>query len=379
MAKTLFLFFLSCLFIPAILANSDTLHVKLISSAEKKSLETVAVKVEGKDTTYFTDQNGCLILTDLTPGKYTLKINGAGYRVNEQKVEKKHFGKDTLKVKMIPYWTLEGSQSLNFAQNAFGNYWQQGGVNSFAIRGEVNLTGKYKRQKSEWENSFSIKHGMIKQGEYQFITDQDMVEVNSKFGRKFTEKLLGTALLNAKSQIRKGYKIEKDGKKGALRSDFLAPGYFHLGSGMDLKLKELGISVYYSPIDSKITLVLDTMLSELYMPKDLIGQTSRYELGSYLKVKYNKEILKNVTLQTNADFFANHLKNFGSVDVNWETKMAFKVNKYLTANILTHLIYDEDILFEIQEPDNPDPSPNLKKGPRTQFHQALNIGVTHKF
>ena len=286
-------------------------------------------------------------------------------------------GKDTIKVELVPNWVVNGSESLSFSQHAYSTYWQKGGTNSYAVRGEVNLGANYKKNRIDWENAFIVKHGMLKQGENEFLKSEDLVEMNSEFGRQFSEHFLLTALLNAKTQIRKGFKIEKDGSRGELRSDFLAPGYFNFGTGMDYKNKGLGLSVYYSPVNSKITLVRDSTLSQFYLPKQLAGNTNRYELGSYLKINYQKEIMKNIVLHTKADFFANHLKDFGSVDVNWETKMAFKVNKYISANILTHLIYDEDILFDLS--DGTDPGSDGKKGPRTQFHEALNIGLTHKF
>ena len=94
--------------------------------------------------------------------------------------------------------------------------------------------------------------------------------------------------------------------------------------------------------------------------------------------------MKNVTLQTRADFFTNYLTDLTSIDVNWETLMAFKVNKYLSANILTHVIYDEDIMFVLKDGEGnpltgPTGEPTGQKGPRTQFREVLNIGVVHTF
>ncbi|MEZ4773515.1 MAG: DUF3078 domain-containing protein [Bacteroidia bacterium] len=357
--------------------NKDTLHIKITSRVKRKPVSGVVVQVAQKEDTFHLDQNGYICVTDLSPDKYTLEIKGKGFRTKTHKIEKKNFGtKDTVKVEIEPNWIFDGSESLHFSQHAYSPYWQKGSTNSMAIRGEVNLNAKYKKARQDWENSFSIKHGVLKQGEYDFLTSEDLVELNSEYGRRFSEHFLTTALLNIRTQIRKGYKIEKDGSRGELRSDFLAPGYFNFGTGMDYKSKELGLNIYYSPLNSKVTLVQDSILSQFYMPKDLIGQTRRYELGSYLKINYKKEIVKNIVFQTNADFFANHLKDFGSVDVNWETKMDFKVNKYVSANILTHLIYDQDIQFDIADASG---EPTGKKGPRTQFHEALNIGLIHKF
>ncbi|MEZ4824744.1 MAG: DUF3078 domain-containing protein [Bacteroidia bacterium] len=377
----IFAFLLTCLFsAPFLIASdnsNDTLLLKITSLAKRKSLYEVVIRIEENKEIFRADSNGYLCLTDLKPDKYTLEIRGKGFRVKTHKIEKKHFNThDTVKVQIEPNWLFDGSESLHFSQHAYSPYWQKGSTNSLAIRGEVNLNAKYKKNKHDWENGLSIKHGVLRQGENDFLTSEDLVEVSTEYGRKFSEHFLTTALFNARTQIRKGYKIEKDGSRGELRSDFLAPAYFNFGTGMDYKSKELGISVYYSPLNSKVTIVQDSSLTRFYMPQNLIANTRRYELGSYLKINYKKEIVKNIVFQTNADFFANHLKDFGTVDVNWETKMDFKVNKYVSANILTHLIYDQDIMFDIADASG---EPTGKKGPRTQFHEALNIGLIHKF
>lgn len=334
------------------------------------------------------DEKGHAMITGVEPGTYTLVIEGKGFRSATKKIEKKHFkSNDTLIVEMSPIWEFEGAESLSFSQNAVGTYWQAGGLNSVATRASIKLGAKYKRGKRNWDTDLDIDYGVVKNGKYKWIKNEDQVNLSSKYGYKFTDNLLLTALLDVKSQIHNTYKVTKEGSRGDLAAGFLSPAFINLGSGIDYKYKKAGLSVYYSPLNSKITIVKDTSLLSAYLPAELAseGQTSRYELGSYLNVKYKKEILKNVTLQTKADFFTNHLKNFGSIDVNWETLMAFKVNKYLTANILTHLIYDEDIQFVIKDADgNPLQNPITgeatgKKGPRTQFREALNIGFLHKF
>ena len=60
-----------------------------------------------------------------------------------------------------------------------------------------------------------------------------------------------------------------------------------------------------------------------------------------------------------------------------------KVNKYLTASIITHLIYDADIMIAIDKDD--DGVTDLDEdgaeifGPRTQFKEVFGIGLSYKF
>jgi hypothetical protein len=52
-----------------------------------------------------------------------------------------------------------------------------------------------------------------------------------------------------------------------------------------------------------------------------------------------------------------------------------KVNDYLNASIKTHLIYDDNI--DIAGPV--DDQGNFSFGPKTQFKEAIAIGLVYKF
>ncbi|MDG5726850.1 hypothetical protein, partial [Acinetobacter baumannii] len=71
------------------------------------------------------------------------------------------------------------------------------------------------------------------------------------------------------------------------------------------------------------------------------------ELGAYLMGRYRQTVAKNVTLSTRLELFSNYLHNPENVDVNWETLLDFKVNKFLSASLATTLIYDDDILVPL--------------------------------
>ena len=89
-----------------------------------------------------------------------------------------------------------------------------------------------------------------------------------------------------------------------------------------------------------------------------------------MKVALKKDIMENVSLQTKADFFSNYANNPQNVDVNWEMLIAMKVNKYITANLSTHLIYDDDVNIA---------SEDGSIGPRTQFKEVFGVGFAYKF
>jgi hypothetical protein len=67
------------------------------------------------------------------------------------------------------------------------------------------------------------------------------------------------------------------------------------------------------------------------------------------------------------------MKDPQNVVVNWETQLAFKVNKYINVNLNTHLIYDDKI--DIAKEENG----VVTKAPRIQFKEIFGVGLSFKF
>jgi hypothetical protein len=101
----------------------------------------------------------------------------------------------------------------------------------------------------------------------------------------------------------------------------------------------------------------------------------RAEFGAFLAFFYKKEVVKNVTLTTLFTMFGNY-ENLAVWDINWDLIVDFKVNDWLSANLTTNLIYDEDIAIPVERAGD---GTVLRYGPRVQFRQALGIGLVAKF
>ena len=275
------------------------------------------------------------------------------------------------------YWQITPTAGLYFSQTAYSDYWKGGGINSVALGSELDLNAIYKKDKSHWQNRLLIKYGVIKLAERAFQKNEDHFEVDSKYGYKVSKQLKLTGLVNFRTFIHDFYEIKKSGEQGKKIGNFLAPAYLNFGTGMDFFTKNKILSVYYSPVNSKITYVNDKSLAQQYLAKEQNDKNIRYELGSLLRLELKTEILTNVFIHSIGTLFTNHLQDFGQVDVNIENKINFKVNKAISVNILTNLVYDDDILFDLKDQSTGEIVGN--KGPRTQFKEVLNIGLSHTF
>ena len=88
-----------------------------------------------------------------------------------------------------------------------------------------------------------------------------------------------------------------------------------------------------------------------------------------------------MSFTTKLDLFSNYADNPQNIDVSWETLISLKVNKYISANLNTHLLYDDNIKIPIDrnndgilsdiELNNP--------GSRIQFKEIFGVGFSYNF
>ncbi len=271
--------------------------------------------------------------------------------------------KDTTKA-----WDLGSFSSLTVNQTLL-KHWVAGGQNSLAINAFSRLHATYSKNNLKWQNTLDLAYGMLKQQDLPMRKTDDKIEFNSQLGLKAFDSFYYTLLFNFKTQFTVGYKYtETDSTK---ISNFMAPGYMVFSAGMNYKPnKHFGL--YASFVSGKVTIVNDPDLSAIGAYGVDSGKTVRYELGAYAKINFNKEILKNVTLITNINLFSNYLKNPQNIDVNADVFVAYKATKYLTFNVKTNFIYDDDIKILIDEQTG-------KTGPRLQTMEIFGLGLTFKF
>ncbi|HEY3372353.1 MAG TPA: DUF3078 domain-containing protein [Prolixibacteraceae bacterium] len=273
---------------------------------------------------------------------------------------------DTLKT-----WKVGGMISLNFSQVSITN-WAAGGRSSNAGVGIFNIFGIYKKDNLLWENSLDMGYGVIKEENRHSVKSDDRIDLNSKLGIKKTEKLYYSALFNFKTQFAPGY---KDPNYEDAISRFLSPGYVTLSLGLDYKPNKAW-SIFVSPLTGKMTIVTDDVLSAQGAFGVDPGKTIRTEVGSFVKVELKTGLMKNVSLNSKLDLFSSYTNNPENIDVNWDVLINMKINDYLSAVLITNMIYDDDIKIAID--DNND-GVIEKRGPRLQFKEIFGVGFNLKF
>jgi len=258
------------------------------------------------------------------------------------------------------YWTNGGMFSVNFTQLSFTN-WAAGGLNSVAGVAKAQYFANYKKANTTWDNILDLGYGLSKVEEIPIQKNEDIIDLQSKLGILAVNKWYYSGLLNFKSQFAPGY---KDKNNTEVISNFFAPAYLFVSIGMDYKPNDK-FSLMISPVTGKVTFVsVESLRTNYCVDAD---KMMRPEFGAYIKSALNTEIVKNIGLLTEIGLFTNYLKNPEKIDVDWKLAINMKVNKYISAQLGTHLIYDYDIK---------DPADGVAK---IQFKELFGIGFSYKF
>ena len=60
------------------------------------------------------------------------------------------------------------------------------------------------------------------------------------------------------------------------------------------------------------------------------------------------KIMKNIIWENNFSVYVNYLENIQNVDFDWNANIRFKVNNKVSGNFVLHLLYDDDLLSDLQ-------------------------------
>jgi hypothetical protein len=273
---------------------------------------------------------------------------------------------DTVKV-----WQTGGTASVNLSQVSLSN-WSAGGKSSTSATFLFNAFAKYNKDKVSWENNLDFGYGLLKEEDDKVVKTDDKIDFSSKVGLKSSGKIFYTALFNFRTQIANGYKYPNT--EDAI-SSFMAPGYFILALGADYKPNDQ-FSLFVSPLTGKMTVVSDEALSDAGAFGVDPGKKSRSEFGAFIKTQFKTVVVTNVSLETKLDLFSNYLDKPQNIDVHWDVLINMKINDYLSANLITNLIYDDDVDIAIDKDGDGEIE---EMGPRVQFKELFGVGLSLKF
>ncbi|MGB3618363.1 MAG: DUF3078 domain-containing protein [Catalinimonas sp.] len=261
-------------------------------------------------------------------------------------------------------WHARGAFDLNFQQVSLTN-WAGGGLSSISIQGQTRLSALLDDGLSQWENRLETEYGVVRQeGIDELRKTDDNLQFTSRYSYELRDPWRLSAGVDFRTQFQPGYRYNRDNERTDTISRFLAPAFLSMTLGLEAAEQDF-YSARISPLTGKVTIVTDSTLADRYEVEP--DRNSRWEIGTQVDGSLRRKLGKNILFRTQATFFSGY-QTFGNVDVNWETLLELRVNKYISSKLTTQLIYDDDL----DVPRGPDRDP----GPATQFRQALLIGFS---
>ncbi len=275
---------------------------------------------------------------------------------------------------VFPQWDIGGVATLDFNQGYY-SHWVQGGENNLNTLMNFDFDIDYKRGKTVWDNDFEYKVGMLQSGEKEGIRkNEDVLEINSKYGTNANKDWYYSALINFKTQFFKGYDYPNDSVQV---SGFLAPAYTVFSIGMDYNPSDK-LTIMASPISSKITMMRNTnkFNETKYGLKE--NQSVKKEIGAYVKSIFNIQLHKNIHMENKINLFTNYLNDPENVDVDWEMSLDMKITEYIQTSITTHIKYDDDVEIPVYEQVEGEKK-QVGVTKKIQFKEILSVGLSYKF
>lgn len=322
--------------------------------------------------------------------QYPVKIIPRGVVLRVPKIsfnQTKPLLKKIKRFRIPSFWEKENELDIQMSEVAFVN-WNAGGDNAISAIGKLYFARNYKFRYFQWDNDLELRFGWNAQEGRQWRKTDDAIRFSSTIGyrRDTISSWFYSVKMKFNTQFADGFKYPD---RSEPISRFMAPGYLFLGAGTSYIPEGKKFNLYLSPFTFKGTFVLDQELAnrgafgvrraETDAMGNIIspGENLFAELGFLLTHKWNLEVAKNIALEHNISLYADYLRVIGNIDVDWVLKWNFQVNEYINATLLTHLIYDDDILFDRVVAD--DGTVINSGAPRTQFRQQLGIGINYKF
>ncbi len=260
-------------------------------------------------------------------------------------------------------WKQGGLYNFNLSQSSLSN-WAAGGDNfNMSLNTYFNYYFFFKKANQNLDNNIDVNLGFIQSTSLGGRKNDDRLDFLSKYGYQIDTSGMWfvSGLFNLRSQFFDGFSFS--GTNSTLTSSFLAPAYIILSAGLDFKPTP-HFSIFFSPLTSRTTLLLNNTLSKLGKYGVPIGDKISKEVGTFITVNYNNTIATNINYKGRADFFSNYNQKPENINLYMTNMFTFKINKYFSASYNLDLIYDDKI--KIFGP--------LKTSPGLQLKSVIGIG-----
>lgn len=250
-------------------------------------------------------------------------------------------------------WSFDGSEHVQLSQAHLAN-WAKGGESSVSLSSDLRAKAIYKKKKHEWESYITHKVGVLSTDDERGRINDDLIELNSKYGLNASKKWYYSFLFNFKTQFFHSY-AKNDIEHETPLSGFMAPAYLTFALGMDFK-EGKKFTLLLSPITSKLTMVLDT--AKFDQTRYKIDSDKKVDMLTGLSVvsRLEQRISREIKVTSKLDAFYEYLSkdedNDRQVQIDWEVILDMRINRFLSTRLLTEVKYFTNESSRVQYKEN---------------------------
>ncbi len=252
------------------------------------------------------------------------------------------------------HWNKSGNASLLFNQATFSN-WVLGGEDNISLNFLADYTFNYKKEVWTWDTTFLVDYGLAKTSNSRFYKKtSDRFEVQSLLGKRLSKLWSYSAFFGFRTPFSNGYDYGTDTNGDEIRtkkSAFLSPAYLQLGLGLSWKEHD-NLWMNFSPVSPRYTLVSKSFTENLTADETYFGvekgKSSRLEFGAALNAFWLANVFENISLEQRLGLYSNYLDNPQNVDLDYQATLNLMVNKNISANVILHLVYDDNAVQDLQ-------------------------------
>lgn len=291
-------------------------------------------------------------------------------------------------VDTIKNWTFKSLSIVSVAQNAFVN-WAAGGESSLSGKVGFEYDLKYNKGKFTFDQAANLVFGLVGYIDKRVEKTNDKINVAVAFSHQISKNWSLTNLTTLKTQFANGYKYPND---STIISTFFAPAYLTVSLGLNYKPNEK-FQIFLSPVSGKMTFVVNDQLAnkgaygvkkaEIDSVGNIITPGNHFlgEVGVGLVTSYKAELMKNIKLNSALSLHNNYLdlevNNRWNIDVDFDTRVIFSINKIFSTVLYVHLKYDHNARFPNYETVGGE-EVVVSESPKLQINESFGLGVSYQ-
>ena len=257
----------------------------------------------------------------------------------------------TLGGKRMKYF---GKLDLTLSQAYFEN-WVSGGENAFNGVLHLDYNFNYSNRKGwVWDNNMMISLGGNKTSSSKILKKaDDRFEINSQLGKQINQFWNYAVYLSFKSQLLPGFRYytENGVENKEKLTRLFSPTIMQFGVGWYYK-KNVNSWVNLSPLSARGILVGAAFTRNLTEGQKYFGvekgKTTLLNLGGSINGFFKLSIMNNITIENKFNIYANYIEKIQNIDFEFNTILRMKVNRRISSNLITHFLYDDDLMGRLQ-------------------------------